>query len=289
MIKERMDNKIKKVAAINDISCLGGASLTQIIPILSSMGVKTYPVPTVILSTHSGGYEYYTYEDLTDHMVRQGIHWQELGVKFDAIYSGFLGSSDQIVIVEDFIRHFKKEDSIVLVDPVMGDDGEVYSSIDQEIISEMRKLVSHADIVTPNLTEAFLLADIPYDPRPDKKTKELLLEKILALGAKSIVITSFPAGDEGISNLIYEENTIEIVGGKRAISDFPGTGDIFASVLLGARLNGNNLKKSCKIASDFVLDCINFSKDEEYSHRSGVLLEARLHKLYKYNNFYKDI
>lgn len=287
MLKEKMDYILKKVVAINDLSCLGGASLSQIIPILSSMGIKTYPVPTVVLSTHSGDYEDYTYHDLTSHMIEQGLHWQKLEVKFDAIYSGFLGSSEQIVIVEDFIDHFKKDKSIVLVDPVMGDKGNVYSSIDRDIISEMRKLVGKSDIITPNLTEAFLLADMPYNESPKSKDLKKLIERICKLGAKSIVITSYPCTNNLISNVVYQNGKLRIFSSNKLESDFPGTGDIFASVLLGAYLNNKDLNEATNIASKFVEDCINNSINEDYSHRAGVLLENNLHKLYYLNEFYK--
>ncbi|MDO5026952.1 MAG: pyridoxamine kinase [Tissierellia bacterium] len=285
MIKEKMDQVLKKVAAINDLSCLGGASLSQIIPILSSMGIKTYPIPTVILSTHSGGYESYTYHDLTDHMVDQGLHWKSLGVKFDAIYSGFLGSPDQIVIVEDFIDYFRKDDSIILVDPVMGDQGQIYSSVDKDIIDEMRKLVAKSDIITPNLTEAFLLADMDYKANPKSQDLKKIIERISSLGAKSIVITSYPYSNDLLANIVYQNGRLRVFSSKRLKSDFPGTGDIFASTLLGAYLNNKDLNKATKIASQFVASCIKNSMDEDYSHRSGVLLESNLHQLYKYNEF----
>lgn len=286
MLKEKMDPILKKVAAINDLSCLGGASLSQIMPILSSMGIKTYPVPTVILSTHSGGYDNYTYHDLTNHMLDQKSHWQDLDVKFDAIYSGFLGSSEQIVIVEDYIDTFKKENSIILVDPVMGDKGQVYSSIDKNIINHMRKLIGKSDIITPNLTEAFLIADMPYNENPNSRDLKGLISRILSLGAKAIVITSYPSNNNMISNIVYEKGKLRTLTSKRLESDFPGTGDIFASVLLGAYLNNNDLDKSTMIASKFVEICIKNSMKEDYSHRSGVLLESNLHNLYELNKFY---
>lgn len=288
MLKEKMDDILKKVAIINDISCLGGASVTQIMPILSSMGIKSYPVPTVILSTHSGGYEGYTYHDLTTHMLQQGLHWKKLDVNFDAIYSGFLGSSEQVVIVEDFIDNFRKENSIVLVDPVMGDKGIIYSSIDQDIIAEMRKLVAKADIITPNLTEAYLLADMEYNPKPRAADLKVLIDKISQLGPKSIVITSYPQADGMIANVVYKDKGLRIFSSRQLASDFPGTGDIFASVLLGTYMNGMNLNEATKAASNFVEACIKFSIDKDYSHRSGVLLESQLHKLYKYNSFYQE-
>lgn len=287
MEKEIMDNIIKKVACINDISCLGGASLTEIIPVLSSMGIKTLPVPTVILSTHSGGYKNYTYHNLTDHMVLQKKHWQELGLTFDSIFSGFLGSVEQIKIVEEFIDSFSKNKSLILVDPVMGDQGQIYSSIDENIVSEMKNLVKKADIVTPNLTEAFLLVGEKYIENPSQDKILDLCKKIRAMGPKDVVITSALQDHTHIANAIYSSENLSIIRGPRLGYDFPGTGDIFSSSILGLLLNDYDLLSSVKIASDFIYDLIEFSKDKEYSHRSGVLLEANLHKLYKYNKFNK--
>ena len=212
--KEIMDNIIKKVATINDISCLGGASLTQNIPIFSSMGIKSYPVPTVVLSTHSGGYEGYTYHDLTEHMKEQTKHWSELDVKFDCIYSGFLGSAEQIVIVEDFIDKFKKDNTLIVIDPVMGDKGKIYSSIDQDIVIEMRKLVSRADVITPNITEAYLLADMEYNPNPDEEILNELIDKIEDLGPRNIIITSYPYKDQ-IANIVITDDQVDIVRTKK--------------------------------------------------------------------------
>ncbi|NLW52559.1 MAG: pyridoxamine kinase [Tissierellia bacterium] len=285
MEKENMDNIIKKVAAINDISCLGGASLTEIIPVLSSLGIRTCPVPTVILSTHSGGYEDYTYHDLTSHMIDQGIHWQSLGVSFDAIYSGFLGSSEQVVVVEDFIDHMKDSKTVVMVDPVMGDNGKLYSSIDEKIVEQMKKLVTRADIITPNLTEAFLLADMPYVSKPDDKTILELLNRLRDFGAHKVIITSVGTSDDKIATIIYQNGKLTKVERELMPVDFPGTGDIFASTVLGLYLNGYSLEDATIITSDFLEKAIGESMKEQYSHRAGILLEAYLPELFKYNKF----
>lgn len=287
MQKEKMDKIIKKVACINDISCLGGASITEIIPILSAMGIRACPVPTVVLSTHSGGYENYTYKDLTSHMVEQGIHWKELDVKFDAIYSGFLGSAQQVVIVEDFIDTFKSSTTKVVIDPVMGDDGVLYSSIDANLVEEIKKLVVRANIITPNLTEAYFLSDMKYKEVPSDKDIKNLIDKMLLLGPDSIVITSVPRPNGLLATIVYENGQQLEILTEKITADFPGTGDIFASILVGALLNDQNLIEATKIASTFVKNAIAFSYKENYSHRSGVLLEACLPELYKFNKFNK--
>lgn len=284
MDKEIMDSVLKKVAAINDISCLGGASITQIIPILSAMGIKTYPVPTVILSTHSGGYANHTYQDLTGHMSKQKDHWKSLSIKFDCIYSGFLGSARQIAIVEDFIDSFRKDDSLIVIDPVMGDNGTIYSSIDENIINDMKNLVAKADIITPNLTEAFLLAGENYIANPSGADIKNIIYKIKELGTKNIIITSCPYENK-LANVVLCDDNIDYLLEEKIDAYFPGTGDIFASVLIGCVLNGIGLTEATEISSNFVRQAIDFSIKQNYSHRSGVLLEAMLPKLYKYNKF----
>lgn len=286
MEKEKIDQIIKKVAAINDLSCLGGASLTEIIPVMAALGVETYPVPTLVLSTHTGGYEGYTYHDLTEHMKAQSKHWHELNVSFNAIYSGYLGSSKQISVVENFIDTFKNEHNLVLVDPVLGDEGQYYPSIDKNLVVDMRRLVSKADIITPNLTEAFFLAGIDYQARPSDSLIQEVIKRLKELGPRAIVITSVPASQGKIANLIIKDDLIAKVEGDYLGYHFPGTGDIFAAVLLGVYLNKPDLLTATKIASDFIYDAILFSKDKDYSHRSGVLLEAVLPKLFAHNPFF---
>lgn len=279
MEKERMDQVIKKVCAINDLSCLGGASLGEIVPILSRMGIRTCPIPTVILSTHSGGYDDYTFCDLTDNMAKQIGHWEKLEIKFDAIYSGFLGSLEQISLVKRTIKSFKCENTLVVVDPVMGDGGEVYSSISKDIVNNIRKLISLADIITPNLTEAYLLADMPYTEEPSDEELDDLIDKLKGMGAKNIIITSLRSGDGKIATLLVEGDKKTIFQDQMVDADFPGTGDIFASCLIGYILNGKKLEDAVKNSCAFVKDTIEYSVKVDYSHRSGVLLEACLDKL----------
>lgn len=276
---EKMDKIIKKVCAINDLSCLGGASIGEIVPILSRMGIRTCPIPTVVLSTHSGGYDDYTFCDLTDNMEGQIGHWEGLGLKFDAIYSGFLGSQKQISLVKRAIKSFKYSNTLIVVDPVMGDGGELYSSISKDIVYNIRELVGLADIITPNLTEAYLLADMPYKEKPSREELDNLLGKLRSMGAKTIIITSLSYEEEKIATLLVEGEKKIVIKDKMIAADFPGTGDIFASCLIGYLLNGNKLEDAVKRSCAFVKDTIEYSVKFDYSHRSGVLLEACLDKL----------
>ena len=157
-------NKVKKVAAIHDLSGMGRVSLTVVIPILSSMGFQVCPLPTAILSNHTQ-YPDFTFLDLTDEMPRIIAEWKRLEVEFDAIYTGYLGSPRQIQIVSDFIRDFRRKDSLTVIDPVLGDNGKLYSNFIESMVVEMQHLVTHADVITPNLTELFYLLDRPYKER----------------------------------------------------------------------------------------------------------------------------
>jgi pyridoxine kinase len=167
-------NKVKKVAAIHDLSGMGRVSLTVVIPILSSMGFQVCPLPTAILSNHTQ-YPDFTFLDLTDEMPRIIAEWKRLEVEFDAIYTGYLGSPRQIQIVSDFIRDFRRKDSLTVIDPVLGDNGKLYSNFNESMVAEMQHLVTHADVITPNLTELFYLLDRPYkESNTDQELKEYL-------------------------------------------------------------------------------------------------------------------
>ena len=276
-----MYGTIKKVAAIHDLSGFGRASLTAIIPTLSSMGIQVCPCPTAILSNHTGGFPTYSYVDLTDSMTDFIDKWKELGLTFDCIYSGFLGSTKQINIVSDFIDHFKKEDTLVVVDPVMGDNGKLYSSFSPDIIPEMKRLVAKADLITPNFTESCFLLGL--DECPEKLTDEELkswLLKLSELGPEIVVITSVPdqknkdntcvAAYDKVNNIFWK------VGCKYIPAAYPGTGDTFASVLIGSLLQGDSLPVSLDRAVQFISQCIKASYGFNYPKRNGVLLEKNL-------------
>lgn len=184
-------NKVKKVAAIHDLSGMGRVSLTVVIPILSSMGFQVCPLPTAILSNHTQ-YPDFTFLDLTDEMPRIIAEWKRLEVEFDAIYTGYLGSPRQIQIVSDFIRDFRRKDSLTVIDPVLGDNGKLYSNFNESMVVEMQHLVTHADVITPNLTELFYLLDRPYkESNTDQELKEYL-RCLSDKGPEVVIITSVP-------------------------------------------------------------------------------------------------
>ncbi len=266
----------KKIAMINDLSGYGRCSLTVAIPILSAMKVQCCPVPTSILSNHTG-FPVYFFDDYTRSMPEYLKKWQELGLEFDGIVTGFLGSEKQIQIVMDMIREFKTGQTRVVIDPIMGDHGQPYATYTEEMCRRMRDLVGLGDVVTPNLTEACILTGRSY--RRDGWSKgELteLAEEIRELGAKSVVITGVVQGSY-LGNFVAEagkENVILRM--KRVGRERPGTGDVFSSVVAAAVVRGWELKKAVKLAARFVKECIRLSEELEIPVENGVCFEERL-------------
>ena len=277
-----MNKPVMEVAAIHDLSGYGRASLTVAIPILSAMGIQVCPIPTSLLSTQTSGFSDYSFEDCTENMEKMIAHWKKLAIKFDAVYTGFLGSGRQISIIQDFIRFFRKERQIIIVDPVMGDNGETYDTIDEQIISGMKSLVSMADIITPNITEASMLLDEKIKFDSDKHRKDGLL-KLADMGPEKVVITSVPEKEKRMSVIAYERNTESFWKMEHNFIDayYPGTGDIFTSVLTGALLNGDSLPMAMNKAVSFLSLAIKTSYGYNIPKCNGVMFERVIAELPK--------
>lgn len=275
-----MTKLIKKVAAIHDLSGYGRASLTTIIPILSTMGVQVCPVPTAILSTHTGGFTDFSFMDLTKYMVSHINHWKKLKLSFDCIYSGFLGSSEQVQIVEDFIDYFGDQAELIVVDPVMGDDGKLYGTMTPEIISEMRNLIKKADIITPNYTELMYLLGKEYDENLDLEILKKYIVELSEMSDTTVIATSIPnnTSSDIIVTLGYEKEskTFWKIENKKIPISYPGTGDSYTSVLIGNLLRGNSLPVAMEKAMTFVSQSILTSYGFDYPKREGVMLESCL-------------
>lgn len=269
----------KKLAVINDISGYGRCSITVSLPIVSYLGVQCCPVPTSIFSNHTGFANYF-FDDYTDRMQEYIANWKKLNLSFDGIATGFLGSARQIHIVKEFIREFSKDVTHIIIDPVMGDHGKLYSTYTEEMCQEMKQLVSLADIITPNLTECCKLTDTPFKEIGWKK-RELfqMAEKLSALGPEKIVITGIPQG-EFIANYIFEKGKepkwirTHKVGTERC-----GTGDVFSSIIAADSINEVPFDKSVKKASGFVKKCILKSMELEIPKTGGVCFEEILFQL----------
>ncbi len=278
-----MKNPVTKAAAIHDLSGFGRVSLSVIIPILSTMGVQTCPLPTAVLSTHTGGYTDYSFIDLTENMEAMIRHWEALDLSFDAIYSGFLGSSHQVNIVMRFIQTFKRDDQLVVVDPVMGDDGKPYGTMTGEMILEMKRLVAMADVITPNFTEAAFLLDEPYKTVIEGKEVKDWILRLAENGIKKVVMTSVPVpGKKRQSSVIAydrDDGRFWKIDCDYIPAYYPGTGDIFASVIVGSLLQGDSLPIALDRAVQFVSIAIRATFGYRYPTREGVLLERVLNTL----------
>lgn len=278
-----MESLVKKVAAIHDLSGYGRASLTTIIPILSNMKVQVCPVPTAILSTHTGGFEGYSFIDLTDYMQEHIAHWKRLDLEFDCIYSGFLGSPKQIEIVADFIDYFGKKSKFIVVDPVMGDNGKLYSTMDNEMVVGMRNLIKKADIITPNFTEVMYLLGKEYDKNIDIEKVKEYLKDLSNMGPKIVIATSVLEIEENkmdkkTSVVAYdrENDVFWRVSCRYIPASYPGTGDAYTSVVIGSLLQGDSLPMAIERGVQFITQCIMASYGFKYPKKEGVLLEKML-------------
>ena len=268
-----------RVAAIHDLSGFGRCSLTVAIPILSAMGVQCCPLPTAFLSTHTGGFEGFTFLDMTDELPRAAAHWKSLGLDFQAVYSGFLGSERQIGIVADFIRDFRSAGTVAVVDPVMGDHGKVYQTYTPAMCAGMSRLTELADVITPNLTEAALLLGVPYGDLPggEDGCREIV-ERLSLNGKRSVVLTGASTAPELIGAMCFDARTgqTEAVQTRRVPREFHGTGDVFTSVLTGALVRGDSLPQAARQAVDFVRACAERTAAAELPLREGVEFEPLL-------------
>lgn len=278
-----MDRTVPRIAAVHDISCVGRCSLTVIMPILSCMGVQVCPLPTAVLSTHLGGFSDVALSDFTSHIPRFFSHWQQQGITFDCIYSGFLASEQQIDVVSDFIDSFSANQPLILVDPVMGDHGKLYSMFTPKLQEQMRELIKRADIITPNYTEACFLLGEPYLEQIDdmSRLKDWLV-RLAEFGPSTVVMTGVTNNDT-VMTLGYDRSNgsfYEITNSLIPVR-YPGTGDIFASVLVGALLRRAGLAEAIQQAVDFVTLCIEVTHQANTPAREGVLLETVLPQLAK--------
>ena len=268
-----------RIAAIHDLSCFGRCSLTIALPVLSAMGCQCCPLPTALLSAHTG-FPGNTFLDLTVEMGRIADHWAAMDLQFGAIYSGFLGSADQVDTVARFFNTFKKSDTAVIVDPVMGDHGTAYRTCTPELCRGMRVLAENSDVITPNLTEAALLLDRPYEEIRQADAYEVVRRLSLG-GRRSVVLTGYSSEPGQTGTLCFDRDSGEskAVQTPREPQDFSGTGDLFASVLAGGVAKGVPLFQAAQAAADFVRDCIARTLAEGLTEQDGVDFEPLLGQL----------
>jgi pyridoxine kinase len=266
----------KRIAAIHDISGFGKCSLTVALPIISAAGIETSVIPTAVLSTHTGGFTGFTYRDLTEDIRPFAQHWKSLNLKFDAIYTGFLGSFEQLELMKEVFDTFKTKDTLIMVDPVMADYGKLYSIFSPEFAVGMRSLCEKADMIVPNITEASLLVGEEYCEGPYTKDYiESLIKKLRQLGPKKIVLTGVYFDDENLGAATCENDSakIEYAFAKRIPGNYHGTGDVFGSALLSALLNNFNLRQAAQIAVNFTAGSIQRTFEAKTDVRFGVDFE----------------
>lgn len=269
----------KRVALVNDITGFGRCSVTVELPLLSAMKIQACPLPTAILSVHTGFANHYL-DDYTDRMRPYMDSWEKNQLSFDGICTGFLGSVHQIEIVADFIRRFKQPATRVMVDPVMGDYGKLYSSYTQEMCEEMRKLLAYANLVTPNLTEACQLLGMPYpkDGRISDQELEYMAGALADQGPSQVIITGLSEGDT-IRNFIYEAGRGSVLEVEKIGGDRSGSGDAFAAIVAGSLINGESLEQAVRKAADFISRCLAYAVELNLPWNYGLPFEEYLREL----------
>ncbi len=268
----------KKILTVQDISCVGQCSLTVALPIISACGVECAVLPSAVLSTHTYGFKDYTFRDLTEDMPGIKEHFVKEGIKFDAIYTGYLGSSRQIDYVIDFFNETSADGCIKIVDPAMADNGKLYPGFDMEFVKAMKALCGKADYVLPNLTEACFLTDTEYKTKYDREYIDSIIGKLTALGAKNIIFTgvSYREGTTGI--VVFENGEYSYYEHEFLPGSCHGTGDIYASSFTGALMRGKTAYESAQIAANYTMECIRATADKK-NHWYGAKFEPVLGKL----------
>lgn len=267
-----------RVLTIQDISCVGQCSLTVALPILSACGQETVILPSAVLSTHTGGFSEFTFRDLTDDIPNIQNHWKKEGIKFDAIYTGYLGSLKQIGYVSNILDTMGKDRCIKVVDPAMADNGKLYSIFDMEYADEMSKLCAKADIVLPNITEACLMTGIEYKEKYDGAYVMEILSALRKHQMKTIVLTGITYDDKTTGVVVYEGDEYKYYSHRKLEKGSHGTGDIYASSFIGAYLSGKSLFEAAGIAAEYVLKCMEYTQGDN-DHWYGVKFEPVLKEL----------
>ncbi len=267
-----------RVLTVQDISCVGQCSLTAALPVISACGVEACPIPSAVLSTHTAGFKGFTFRDLTDDMPLIKEHWIKEGIKFDALYTGYLGSAKQISYVTDIMKSVIKTDGLSIIDPAMADNGVLYTGFDMAFVEEMKKLCAIADYLVPNITEAAFLTGLEYKTEYDRAYIQKLLDALISLGAKNVILTgvSYESGTTGV--VVYDGENYQYYKHEKIERGCHGTGDVYASAFVGALVRGKSAYDAARIAADYTLSCIKFTVTDP-DHWYGVKFEPLLGEL----------
>lgn len=273
---------MKRILSIQDISCVGQCSLTVALPIISACGIEASILPTAILSTHTGGFKNFTFLDLTSELEKIKRHWLDEKITFDGIYTGYMGSKEQIDIVKGIIKDFKKPGDIILVDPAMADNKKLYYGFDKAFVKEMKSLVEVSDYTCPNLTEASFILDKECKDVYTKEDVESILKELSSLGPKKVILTGVSFEDDKLGVAMYDKdlNKIDYYFTEKIDKSFHGTGDIWASAFYGSLIKGKSMYDACKLACDFTVQAIKYTYDDD-AHWYGVHFEEALDMLTK--------
>lgn len=268
----------KRVLTIQDISCLGQCSMTVALPIISACGIETAVLPSAVLSTHTAGFTGFTVRDLAGDMPGIREHWVKEGIRFDAVYTGYLGSAEQVDYVLDIARDCAKDEFALIVDPAMADHGKLYPAFDMAYVEAMKKLCGAADYLLPNITEACFLCGMEYKTEYDEAYILTLVKALAEMGVKNVILTgvSYCPGKTGIA--VYRNAALEYYEHEFLPNSCHGTGDIYASAFTGALIRGKDAFESAKLAADYTLECIRYTADDP-SHWYGAKFEPVLGKL----------
>ena len=273
---------MKRILTIQDISCVGKCSLTVALPIISAMGVEAAILPTAVLSTHTM-FKNFTVKDLTDQIKPITNHWKQEGVDFGAIYTGYLGSFEQIDLMKELFDEFKTESNILFVDPAMADNGKLYPAFDEAFAKYMATLCGKADIIVPNITEACFMTGMEYRTEYDEDYIKDMLNNLCQLGAKISLLTgvSFEEGKTGVMGYDSEKEEYFYYSHAKLPVSYHGTGDIFSSTCVGAMMNGMDWKDAAKVAADYTAECIRLTLEDPSKPWYGVNFEQAIPYLVK--------
>lgn len=268
----------KRILTVQDISCVGQCSLTVALPILSACGVETAVLPSAVLSTHTAGFSGYTFRDLTEDIPAICAHWVKEGISFDAIYTGYLGSTKQIDYVAELFSKTAADGCMKIVDPAMADNGAMYPGFDQVYAEAMMTLCAKADYVLPNITEACFLTGVPYKTEYDRAYIDKLLDALITAGCKNVILTgvSYVEGRTGV--VVYENGEYAYYEHEKLPNSCHGTGDIYASAFVGAFVQGKGAYEAAAIAANYTVDCIK-TTGKMSNHWYGAAFEPDLIKL----------
>lgn len=268
----------KKILTIQDISCVGQCSLTVALPVISACGAETCVLPSAVLSTHTAGFSGYTFRDLTEDMPAICEHWVKENIKYDAIYTGYLGSTKQIDYVAQIFDATAANGCLKIIDPAMADNGNLYPGFDNEFVAAMAKLAGKADYLVPNITEAAFLTGMEYKTVYDRAYIDEMLQKLTALGCPNVILTgiSYTEGRTGV--VVYEKGSYAYYEHAKEPNSCHGTGDIYASAFVGALVQGKSAYDAARIAADYVVECIRFTATLD-NHWYGAAFEPVLGKL----------